>query len=282
MSWCAASIADPGRAVCLLVIPKKIPQVIRDVRKRRERTTSTGAAETRERTPLALKNLTGLRDRTTTIQHVWLPGARPHTRVGAVLLPLLSGSPAWAEEDRRPQIHWSTGADWPTVTTVPELGESPRYFREPHALLGLGLRPSLKGMGRLDPPADYRSFVLAGDLHLAGRFGLGHGRSIGLWPEVGYLFSGTGGHYASAGLGLGSQTPAGMKVSFGLVPRGVFGWREGSLATGVRTSVLAELYFDDGNAWGLELCHQWTRAGGIDLHELGAGISLTWLAKRWD
>jgi hypothetical protein len=189
---------------------------------------------------------------------------------------------ARADGEQPGVIAWPPGPDWPPTTLLTERGRSPRYFSEPKAIQGIGLRPSLKGMGRIQPPPDYRSFTLAGDLHLVGRFGLGRGRSLGLWPELGYAISGTGGHYASAGLGLASQTPPGMRLSFGLVPRAVIGRREGELALGVRTSALLELYFDDGNAWGLELCHQFTRAGGIDLHELGAGITLIWLPRRWD
>lgn len=195
---------------------------------------------------------------------------------------LCAAASVQAEEERAGPIVWPPGPDWPATIRVEEHGTSPRYYGESKPIKGIGLRPSLKGMGRIAPPEEYRNFVLAGDLHLVGRFGFGRGRSFGLWPELGYVISGTGGHYASAGIGLASQTAPGVKVSLGLVPRALVGTREGALATGVRTSALVELYFDDGNAWGVELCHQWTRAGGIDLHEVGGGISLTWLPKRWD
>lgn len=218
--------------------------------------------------------------RVTTIGAVNRSGARSHLALG--VLALCAAASARADEDPPGPIVWPPAPDWPSTTPITGRGSSPRYFSESRPIKGIGLRPSLKGMGRITPPEDYRNFVLAGDLHLVGRFGFGRGRSFGLWPELGYVISGTGGHYASAGIGLASQTPPGVKVSFGLVPRALVGVREGALATGVRTSALVELFFDDGNAWGLELCHQWTRAGGIDLHEVGGGISLTWLPKRWD
>lgn len=198
------------------------------------------------------------------------------------VLALCTAASARADEERPGLIVWPPAPPWPPATHVTERGTSPRYFGESLPIRGIGLRPSLKGMGRISAPEEYRNFVLAGDLHLVGRFGFGRGRSFGLWPELGYVISGTGGHYASAGIGLASQTPPGMKFSLGLLPRALVGTREGALATGVRTSAIVELFFDDGNAWGVELCHQWTRAGGLDLHEVGGGISLTWLPKRWD
>lgn len=207
-------------------------------------------------------------------------GVLCHIAIG--VLALGAAALARADEQRPGPIVWPSAPAWPITTRITGRGTSPRYFGERRPVKGIGLRPSLKGMGRIAPPEDYRNFVGAGDLHLVGRFGFGRGRSFGLWPELGYAISGTGGHYASAGIGLASQTPPGVKVSFGLIPRALVGTREGALATGVRTSALVELFLDDGNAWGVELCHQWTRAGGIDLHEVGGGISLTWLPKRWD
>ena len=177
---------------------------------------------------------------------------------------------------------------WPPVDEVHEEGRSPEWYRKPQPIVGIGFRPSVKGVTRIDA-GDRATMAFAADIHAVGRIGLGRGsRVLGLWPEAGYAYSGSEGHFLSAGIGPALQTPTPWlqpipdALSFGIVPHLLAGSRDGRGALGLRTSAIAEVYFDDGNAWGLEVAHQVTRAGDVTLHELTFGISLTWLAQRWD
>lgn len=96
---------------------------------------------------------------------------------------------------------------WPAVEDVREEGESPRYYREPKPIVGIGVRPSVKGVARVDG-GDRATLAFGADAHLVGRIGIGRGRRVpGLWPEVGYLYSGSEGHFLSAGVGPALQTP---------------------------------------------------------------------------
>ncbi|MGZ3475158.1 MAG: hypothetical protein ACXWUG_13290 [Polyangiales bacterium] len=177
--------------------------------------------------------------------------------------------------------------DWPPIEAIEEQGESPSYFREQKPIVGLGLRPSIKGSVRLgEPPESLRRSAFGFDVHAVGRLGIGRGRTFGLWPEVGYVSTGANGRFASVGLGIASQTPPlyttfASGLSLGVVPHFLLGEREGARATGLRTSLLAEIYLDDGNAWGLEVAHQTITQTGETSHELTFGISLTWMAHRW-
>lgn len=177
---------------------------------------------------------------------------------------------------------------WPPVDEVHEEGESPNWYRKPKPIVGIGLRPSVKGVARIDG-GDRATMTFAADVHAVGRIGIGRGqRAFGLWPEVGYAYSGSEGHFLSAGIGPALQTatpwlqPIPDALSFGIVPHLLAGSRDGHGALGLRTSAIAEVYFDDGNAWGLEVAHQVTRAADVTLHEITFGISLTWLGHRWD
>lgn len=178
---------------------------------------------------------------------------------------------------------------WPDVHIVEEQGESPLYYRLPKPIVGAGIRPSPKAIARLDDGGtDRATFAFGLDVHAVGRIGLGRGtHTIGLWPEAGYVFSGSDGHYLSLGIGPALQSgrpwlqPIPDGLSFGLVPHLLYGTRDDVRAWGVRTSAIGEVYFDDGNAWGLELAHQVTRANDVTVHELTFGISLTWLGQQW-
>jgi hypothetical protein len=176
---------------------------------------------------------------------------------------------------------------WPATEEIREEGESPAYYQRPKPIVGIGLRPSVKGIARIDA-GDRATMAFGADLHVVGRLGLGRGRRVlGLWPEAGYVYSGSEGHFASAGIGPALQTPTPWlqpipdALSFGIVPHLLAGSRDGHGALGLRTSAIAEVYFDDGNAWGLEVAHQITRAADVTLHEITFGISLTWLGHRW-
>lgn len=176
--------------------------------------------------------------------------------------------------------------EWPAREVIREQGPSPYWFRERKPIVGVGLRPSLKVVGRLGDVGDLHRFASGVDLHAVGRIGIGRGRTVGLWPEIGYVQTGTDGRYASLGLGIASQPPPlyttfSSGLAFGLVPHLLVGRRSDQLARGLRTSALAEIYLDDGNAWGLELAHQMIVTADRVTHELTFGISLTWLAQQW-
>jgi hypothetical protein len=175
---------------------------------------------------------------------------------------------------------------WPPFVEVREVGPSPRYYRETKPIVGVGLRVSPKFVTRLEDTEGFARAAFGFDVHAVGRLGVGRGRTFGLWPELGYVQTGVNGRFASLGLGVASQTPP-LETTFlsglslGVVPHLLVGRREGESAIGARTSLLAELYLDDGNAWGIELCHQSVRSGDHTTHELAIGLSLTWMAKRW-
>lgn len=205
----------------------------------------------------------------------------------------LSGAAHAGDVERagvRHEIPWQPPPiAWPKTNVVREQGEGPRYYRLRKPIVGAGVRPAIKGLGPIAGSDPSRALAFGFDAHIAGRIGIGRGeRTFGLWPEAGYVFSGGSGHFASVGLGPAVQTPTPYLapfpegLSFGLVPHLLWGVRDDARAVGVRTSWLAEIYFDDGNAWGLEIGHQLTRWNGIESHEVFFGISLTLLAARWD
>jgi hypothetical protein len=169
---------------------------------------------------------------------------------------------------------------WPESRVFTERSGSPLFWRKPKPIAGIGVRPGIKGLMRVAGTDDGKPLAFGFDANVIGRFGLGRGaHTFALWPEAGYVFSGGSGHFGSVGLGPAlASVPVGISV--GLVPRLLLGVRDGRAAQGLRTSALAEVTFDDGNAWGLEACHQVTSFGDATVHEVSFGISLTLLAKR--
>jgi hypothetical protein len=217
-----------------------------------------------------------------------------HRRASKLIVAALLTFVATGARAAEPQRDLPVATDepaWPSAHVVREDGESPYYYRARKPIVGIGLRPSVKGLVRVAGTGeanDGSAFAFGFDAHAIGRIGFGRSeRAFGLWPEAGYVFSGADGHFASVGIGPASQTPTPWLspipsgLSFGIVPHLLLGVREGQSATGLRTSGIAEVYFDDGNAWGLELCHQVIRWGDVTVHEVSLGISLALLVHRW-
>ena len=90
---------------------------------------------------------------------------------------------------------------WPTTVSINEQGESPYYYRAAPSIMAIGVRPSVKGLMRIAGDGGDR-VGFGFDIHMVGRLGLSRGRGLGLWPELGYVYSGSEGHFASVGFGI--------------------------------------------------------------------------------
>jgi len=154
----------------------------------------------------------------------------------------------------------------PPTKVIQEDGPGPYYYRDARPVFGGGLRLSSGldmrlGIGDENAKAGYGLDVLG-----VGRLGFGRGAKVlAIWPEAGYSFEGSDWHLLGAGVGPALQAREG--VSFGLVPRALYGVAGGREAKGLRTCGIVELTIGQGS-FGLEVAHQYVTWGDHNVHEL--------------
>ena len=164
----------------------------------------------------------------------------------------------------------------PPVTVIAEAPGGPYYYRDIRPVFGGGVRLSSGldlrlGLGDESTKVAYGLDVLA-----VGRLGLGRGAKVfAVWPEAGYSYVGSDWHLLGVGVGPALQTRDG--VSFGLVPRILYGVAGGREAKGLRTCALVDLTYGQGGL-GLEIAHQYVAWGDHHVHEIRFAIEsvLVW------
>lgn len=158
----------------------------------------------------------------------------------------------------------------PPPRHVDEQGPSPYYYRKPRDTLGWGYRVGLGGAislaSRLPRPGSRFTLDVLPEVDL----GFARGRKPGLMLEGGYSFTTGGTHLFVVGAGPAWRN---FGPSFGigergrmfaaLVAHGLVGTSAGVRATGVRTSLLLQLW-----VVGVEVGHQYLVAGEQRGHEL--------------
>lgn len=103
---------------------------------------------------------------------------------------------------------------------------------------GFGFRgPALESDGKI---------AFGCDALVVGRIGIGRGQDVAaVWPEIGWSYVGSDGHFLSTGVGPAFQRAADRRNepppnSWALVPRFLYGTFRGHRASGFRVSVLGE------------------------------------------
>jgi hypothetical protein len=156
------------------------------------------------------------------------------------------------------------------VTVIEENGEGPYYYRDVVPVFGGGFRIGNGLDMRLGVNGEDAKAVYALDILGVGRLGFGRGeRVFALWPEAGYSFVGSDWHLLGAGVGPALQSNQG--VSYGLVPRLLYGIAGGREAKGLRTCALLD-FSSGGISLGLELAHQYVDWGDHHVHEIHLAI----------
>lgn len=170
------------------------------------------------------------------------------------------------------------------TTVVVEDEASPVYYRGPRAAQAVILRHGVGLDWRL-PIGDAGGKIAFGyDLYAGGRIGLGQGRSVpAIWPEVGWTYVGSDGHFLSAGIGPAVQRSAEKgelfpPLSYALVPRALYGTFRDQRATGFRVSALAE--WIGGATMGFELAYGFVHVESTDVHEIRFALTSGFLFGR--
>lgn len=170
------------------------------------------------------------------------------------------------------------------TTTIAERGETDYHYR--------GNRPIVAGIVRHGLGVDLRmplgpvdgKAVFGYDLMAGARLGLGRGEQVlALWPEVGWTYIGSGGHFLSAGMGPAIQsTPKKDALfgaaSYGIIPRFLYGSYRESKATGFRVSAMLELL--SSGSIGLEVAYGYLFSERDDTHEIRFALSSGFLFGR--
>jgi hypothetical protein len=170
------------------------------------------------------------------------------------------------------------------TTTVVETEPSPLYYRGPRAARAAIVRHGIGLDWRL-PIGDAGGKIAFGfDLLAGGRIGLGNGRSVpALWPEVGWTYVGSGGHFLSAGIGPAIQKASEKDeyvapFSWAVVPRFLYGTFREQTAAGFRLSVLGESI--GGATLGFEAAYQFVQIDTTGVHEIRFAITSGFLFGR--
>lgn len=170
------------------------------------------------------------------------------------------------------------------TTTVVETEPSALYYRGPRSARALILRHGVGLDWRL-PIGDAGGKVAFGyDLYAGGRIGLGNGRSVtALWPEIGWTYVGSDGHFLSAGMGPAIQKAADKDefiapFSWAVVPRFLYGTFREQRAVGFRLSLLGETIA--GATAGFEVAYQFVQIDTTGVHEIRFAITSGFLFGR--
>jgi hypothetical protein len=170
------------------------------------------------------------------------------------------------------------------TTTVVETEPSSLYYRGPRSARAIILRHGVGLDWRLPIGEAGGKIAFGYDLLAGGRIGLGNGRSVpAIWPEIGWTYVGSGGHFLSAGIGPAIQNAADKgeyvaPFSWGVVPRFLYGTFREQKAVGFRLSVLGESI--GGATIGIELAYQFVHIETTDVHEIRFAVTSGFLFGR--
>lgn len=170
------------------------------------------------------------------------------------------------------------------TTTVVESEPSSLYYRGPRSTRAALIRHGVGLDWRL-PIGDAGGKIAFGyDLLVGARLGLGNGRSVpAIWPEIGWTYVGSDGHFLSTGIGPAIQKAAEKgdfvaPFSWGVIPRALWGTFRDQKAAGFRISVLGESV--GGSTVGLELAYQFVHIETTDVHEIRFALTSGFLFGR--
>lgn len=164
----------------------------------------------------------------------------------------------------------------PPPRRIVERGPSPFYYRKPRDTIGYGYRVGLGGSISLTStlPRPGSRFTL--DILPEVDLGFARGSRFGVLLEGGYSFTQGGTHLFVIGAGpavrhFGPTFNLGPRgaMTAGLVGHALVGTSSGQAATGVRTSLLLQLF-----VIGIEIGHQYLVAGPQAGHELRVMVDL--------
>ncbi len=154
----------------------------------------------------------------------------------------------------------------PPVKVIAESPGGPYYYRDVRPVFGGGVRLTSGLDVRLGIGDESTKVAYGLDVLAVGRLGFGRGAKVlAVWPEAGYSFVGSDWHLLGAGVGPALQAREGL--SFGLVPRVLYGVAGGREAKGLRTCAIIDFSFGQGGL-GFEVAHQYVAWGDHHIHEI--------------